>query len=605
MSPRILVAVLGARLSPYPELIRTIERTWAGVEVRGVETVVYSGDSARKRIGRDLILPVPDDAANIGRKTIAFFEYALENCEFDVLFRTNSSSYVDLRNLQDHAGLRPEVRRLYSGFIGTTPHPFASGSGYFLGRQLMELVVEHQSAWDHSLADDAALARVLAGLGVEPLPEPRVEYTSVRQVADVDTSQFHFRCRTDSWRRLEDRRIMLAVHRAFCEQRRLPVPEDPAAARVLDVLVWRPLGSGHALSRPVRAHLRRSRPTNSLRRTLRPVARPLKRGLWRAQIERDARRARACRADLAVFHKFAPSPAGGGHQTLRAVLGELERRGARVEHNTISPSTRAVLFNSFNFDFDRLELLVRRADGVRMVHRVGAVTSLYRGVDDGTDARVASINRRLADATIAISHATIEMYLSIGVELVAPRVIYNGCDHRIFNPEGRVPFGRDRKIRLIGTSWSDNPRKGGPTYRWLEDRLDWDRYEFTFVGNASQPFERIRHLPPLPSHRLAEELRSHDIFLTATENDAYSNALVEALSCGLPALYLDSGGSAEAVKDAGFGFRDREEIPGLLERLVAEYEDRQAAIDLPSLEEIADRYLDALGLEEFVGVRTD
>ncbi len=69
--------------------------------------------------------------------------------------------------------------------------------------------------------------------------------------------------------------------------------------------------------------------------------------------------------------------------------------------------------------------------------------------------------------------------------------------------------------------------------------------------------------PPLPSHELADVLRQHDIFITATENDAYSNALVEALSCGLPAVYLDSGGSREAVKEAGFGFRDREEIPAL------------------------------------------
>ena len=79
-----------------------------------------------------------------------------------------------------------------------------------------------------------------------------------------------------------------------------------------------------------------------------------------------------------------------------------------------------------------------------MVHRVGAVTSLYRGFDDGTDARVGDMNARLADATIAISYATIEMYGEIGVDLVDPHVIYNGCDHRIFNPGGRTPFSRDR-----------------------------------------------------------------------------------------------------------------------------------------------------------------
>jgi glycosyltransferase involved in cell wall biosynthesis len=333
------------------------------------------------------------------------------------------------------------------------------------------------------------------------------------------------------------------------------------------------------------------------------LLRPVKRAAWRLELERDSVLARVRPVDIAVFHEFTPPPAGGGNQTLRAVISEFERRGLRVGVNTVSPSTRAILFNSFNFDLARLDLLARRLVGVRMVHRVGAVTSLYRGFDDGTDARVAEMNARLADATIAISHATVDMYREIGVELVDPHVIYNGCDHRIFNPEGRVPFRRDRKTRLISTSWSDNPRKGGPTYAWLEDHLDWDRYEFTFVGHTSSQFHRIRRIPPVPSHELSDILRAHDIFVTATEHDAYSNALVEALSCGLPAVYLDSGGSAEAVKGAGFGFGDREELPNLLDRLVDEYEARQAQIDLPSLDEIADQYLSVLGLDDFVGVR--
>jgi glycosyltransferase involved in cell wall biosynthesis len=328
---------------------------------------------------------------------------------------------------------------------------------------------------------------------------------------------------------------------------------------------------------------------------------PVKRATWRLELERDAMLARLSPVDIAVFHEFAPAPAGGAHQTLRAVVAELRRRGVRVGNNTLSPSTRAVLFNSFNFDFARLEAFAGRVPGARMVHRVGAVTSLYRGYDDGTDRRVADINQRHADTTIAISHATIAMYRSIGIELVAPRVIYNGTDPGIFHPGGREPFDHGRKTRLIAVSWSDNPRKGGPFYRWLERELDPDRYEFTFVGNTRDEFDRVTVVPPLPSDDLAELLRRHDIFVTATENDAYSNALVEALCCGLPAVYLDSGGSSEAVKEAGFGFTDREEVPALLDRLRDEYEDRQARIALPSLAEVADGYLDALGLHEFVG----
>jgi glycosyltransferase involved in cell wall biosynthesis len=314
--------------------------------------------------------------------------------------------------------------------------------------------------------------------------------------------------------------------------------------------------------------------------------------------------ARSRRAVLALFHDFAPPPAGGAHQSLRAVVGEMQRRGVGVEVGAASPDARAVLFNSFNFDAGRLEWFASRVSGeCRLVHRVGAVTSLYRGVDDGTDMRVAELNRCFADATIAISHATVEMYRSIGIELVAPRVIYNGTDPEIFHQHGRAPFARDRRTRVVAVSWSDNPRKGGPFYRWLEQNLDWTRYELTYVGNTQEELEQTTVVPPLSSPDLAALLRTQDVFVTATEHDAYSNALVEALCCGLPAVYLKSGGSAEAVKDAGFGFSEWDEVPALLDRLRDEYEVRRARISLPSLAEVTDEYLDALGLADFVGVR--
>ena len=79
-----------------------------------------------------------------------------------------------------------------------------------------------------------------------------------------------------------------------------------------------------------------------------------------ARSELDVLRSRRGRADLALFHEFAPSPAGGGHQFLRALVGELERRGLAIEVGTISGDTPACLFNSFNFDFRRLRRFARR-----------------------------------------------------------------------------------------------------------------------------------------------------------------------------------------------------------------------------------------------------
>jgi len=312
--------------------------------------------------------------------------------------------------------------------------------------------------------------------------------------------------------------------------------------------------------------------------------------LRRGATERDLRASRNDRADLAVFHEFHPPPYGGGNQFLLALVGELERRGLDVERNCVSGRTPACLYNSFNFDFDRLRRFWR-AD-VRMVHRVDGPIGVYRGFDDGTDARIASINA-LANVTILQSEFSRAKHEELGIALRNPIVVHNTVDPAIFHPpvEG---VGPGERLRVIATSWSANPRKGGDVLGWLDDNLDSDAFEVTFAGNTELSFGRINVVAPLPSGELAELLRAHDVYLATSRDDPCSNALLEGLACGLPAAFLRSGGHPELVGDAGLGFDAPEELPAVLSKLRDELVERRARIAVPTLQEVADRYLEAL-----------
>lgn len=308
--------------------------------------------------------------------------------------------------------------------------------------------------------------------------------------------------------------------------------------------------------------------------------------------ELDLVRTRSGRADLALFHDFVPAPSGGGHQFLRALVGELRTRGLAVEEDRISGGTPACLLNSFNFDFHRL----RRFSGrqARIVHRVDGPIGVYRGFDDGTDRRVVEINNAVADATVFQSHYSREKHLELGLELRSPVVIPNAVDTTIFHPpETRAPLA-GRRLRIIASSWSDNPRKGAETLRWLDTHLDEERHELTFVGRVSVPLEHARVVGPVASEQLAELLRSHDVYVAASRDDPCSNALIEALACGLPAAYLRSGGHPELVGEGGIGFDAPEELPAVLDRLAGEIDPRRAAIRLVPLAAVADRYLEVL-----------
>jgi glycosyltransferase involved in cell wall biosynthesis len=301
-------------------------------------------------------------------------------------------------------------------------------------------------------------------------------------------------------------------------------------------------------------------------------------------------------ADLSIFHQFAPPPSGGGHQFLRALWHEAESRDLKVENNSISRTTRACLLNSFNFDERRLSRLQHA--NVAYIHRVDGPIDVYRGNDDGVDQRIWQANQRFADKTIFQSRYSLEKHLELGMEFKDPIVVLNAVDPVIFHAQGREPFSRERKIRLIAASWSDNPKKGASVYAWLDEHLDWERFEFTFVGRSPVKFKNIRMIAPVTSIELAHILRKHDLYITASQNDPCSNSLLEALSCGNPAVYLKSGGHPEIVKQAGLGFDSAEEIPALLEKLVADYENYQSRIDIPSIQAVTSQYLQILGLSD-------
>jgi glycosyltransferase involved in cell wall biosynthesis len=302
-------------------------------------------------------------------------------------------------------------------------------------------------------------------------------------------------------------------------------------------------------------------------------------------------RAAVKRPDISFGHTFMRPPWGGSNQFLLALRDEFERRGLRVE-NAIAPRTRAALLNAYVFD----EVALRRQlhEGCRVVHRIDGPLALYRGFDDGTDDYIARVNAELAHATVVQSDYSLRANAERGHEFRAPVVVHNAVDQRIFFPVGDRGSFASRKVRLISTSWSDNPNKGAATYAWLDAHLDWARYEWTFVGNSPVGFENIRVVPPTDSEGVAAALRASDVFVLASLNEPCSNALLEALACGLPAVYAGSGGNSELAGDAGIPFDRAEDVPASLDRLVEEYDDHRAAISIATIEQVADRYLEVL-----------
>lgn len=299
-------------------------------------------------------------------------------------------------------------------------------------------------------------------------------------------------------------------------------------------------------------------------------------------------------SEVVIFHEFHKPPYGGGNQFLMALEKELLKLGIDVGRNTVGRNTKVIMFNSFNFDYKKLKKFSQK-HRARMVHRLAGPIGVYRGSDIEVDKETQKMNAELADATIFISQYSRDKYDELGLKFKNPTVILNSTDPEIFNSQNRIPPPRgERKIKLIATAWSSNPKKGGPLLSWLDEHLDHNKYELTFVGRTKSEFKGAKLIDPVPSEDLAKILKQNDIYIAPSEDDPCSNALVEALACGLPTAFLRSGGHPELVGEAGEGFIDGKEALLAIDKIASNIGQYRGKIVAQDMTQTAKKYISFL-----------
>ena len=311
---------------------------------------------------------------------------------------------------------------------------------------------------------------------------------------------------------------------------------------------------------------------------------------------------------VGIFHVFRKPPWGGGNQFLMALVKEFRRRKIKVVENAITDKVQLYMANAVTFKVDAFRDAMRKSPPgrkLKLVHRLDGPYYAARYNKDPRveahkpyrareDDRVYEVNNEFACASIFQSRWSYDMNIALGYKPVGPyEIVNNAVDESIFNREGKKPFDRSTKVRLVGSSWSSGERKGFKTFKWLDENLDFTRYSFTFMGNLPDgvTFKNIEHAPPVTSEKLAPVLKAHDVYIAASSLEPCSNALVEALATGLPAVYQRGSGHDELVKSGGLGFDTPEDIPAALDELVRDYETFQANIRVTSVSEAADAYL--------------
>ena len=165
----------------------------------------------------------------------------------------------------------------------------------------------------------------------------------------------------------------------------------------------------------------------------------------------------------------------------------------------------------------------------------------------------------VADYTIFVSSWIKNLYSKLGHNKPSS-VILSGSNTKIFNRNDFNTWDKNKKFKIVTHHWGSNWNKGFDAYKKLDDLLIdnfWSqKIEFSYIGNLPKKFNFInsKHIKPLSGMELSKELKKNNLYITGSLNEPSGNHHIEASQCGLPVLYINSGGVTEYCKEYGVEF---------------------------------------------------
>ncbi len=277
----------------------------------------------------------------------------------------------------------------------------------------------------------------------------------------------------------------------------------------------------------------------------------------------------------------------GGMVSFRQKLSEgLERRGFQVSLSLEDRPFAAVLVIGGTRQLGGLLRarrggipIVQRLDGMNWLHRFLPRSSVagwrhYLRAEYG-NRLLALIRSRLATQVVYQSEFSRDWWERVrGKTPVQARVIYNGVDLDLYNPEGERHLPQDRyRLLLVEGSlmggYESGLRVAIELASGLRSRLQAagsDReVELMVVGRVAQDVQEkwetfvsgqdsharicLTWTGLLPRERIPVIDRSAHLLYSADINAACPNSVIEALACGLPVVTFDTGALPELVRD--------------------------------------------------------
>jgi hypothetical protein len=203
---KILILVLSSKTYPSSRNKKAIKKTWGSNLKDNFEIMFYESGETEKIIDNTLFVETDTSSKNLGYKLLLALDWCIKNTDYDFIFRTNTSSFVntiELENFITNNLINKDY--VYCGMPLVRDYKdsdkkinFLSGAGIILNKKTTQLILDKRKNWDHSEWEDVSLGKLLSENGVSFTEGRRqdIQYNFYNNI--IDKTNYHYRCRLDN-----------------------------------------------------------------------------------------------------------------------------------------------------------------------------------------------------------------------------------------------------------------------------------------------------------------------------------------------------------------------------------------------------------------------
>ena len=202
---RIIILVIASNNSEHERDLLSQKKTWVNNCHTSVTVIYLRGwnQDYYFKNGDTIFVPCPELYSNILNKTILGLRYLLANCDFDILIRSNVSTYFETQLIVKELDKRLYKKSFFGGYFERTKdsfflrgrgEKFISGAGIFMSRDAADELSCMDPDKYRGVPDDVAIYNFLSKTKIREITMPRNNI----QITHIFIPTFYIRLKNSS-----------------------------------------------------------------------------------------------------------------------------------------------------------------------------------------------------------------------------------------------------------------------------------------------------------------------------------------------------------------------------------------------------------------------